>query len=140
VQGLKPDQIILPVVPMFHINAPCIPYAAPIAGAKLVLPGPKLDGQSLYELMEAEGVTISAGVPTIWQGLLAHLEQHGLKFSTTQRTAAGGSAMSQPLIAKFTETYQVEVRPGWGMTEATAVATIGILNLENARRAPCPAG
>jgi acyl-CoA synthetase (AMP-forming)/AMP-acid ligase II len=72
VLSLAPDQTILPVVPMFHINAWCIPYAAPIAGAKLVLPGPKLDGQSLYELMEAEAVTISAGVPTIWQGLLAH--------------------------------------------------------------------
>ena len=103
------------------------PYAAPIAGAKLVLPGPKLDGQSLYELMEAEAVTISAGVPTIWQGLLAHMEQHGLRFSTMRCTAVGGSAMPQPLIAKFMETYNVEVRHGWGMTETTAVATIGTL-------------
>ena len=61
---------------MFHINAWCIPYAAPIAGAKLVLPGPKLDGASLYELMEAEKVTISAGVPTIWMALIQHLEQN----------------------------------------------------------------
>jgi len=114
-------------VPMFHINAWCIPYAAPLSGTKLVLPGPKLDGQSLYELMEAEAVTISAGVPTIWQGLLAHLEQHGLRFSTMRRTAVGGSAMPQPLIAKFVETYNVEVRHGWGMTETTAVATIGTL-------------
>ena len=127
VLALAPDQTILPVVPMFHINAWCIPYAAPMAGAKLVLPGPKLDGQSLYELMEAEAVTISAGVPTIWQGLLAHLEQHGLRFSTMRRTAVGGSAMPQPLIAKFMETYNVEVRHGWGMTETTAVATIGTL-------------
>ncbi len=127
VLALAPDQTILPVVPMFHINAWCIPYAAPIAGAKLVLPGPKLDGQSLYELMESEAVTISAGVPTIWQGLLAHLEQHGLRFTTMRRTAVGGSAMPQPLIAKFMETYNVEVRHGWGMTETTAVATIGTL-------------
>ncbi len=127
VLALAPDQTILPVVPMFHINAWCIPYAAPLAGAKLVLPGPKLDGQSLYELMEAEAVTVSAGVPTIWQGLLAHVEQHGLKFSTMRRTAVGGSAMPQALIAKFMETYQVEVRHGWGMTETTAVATIGTL-------------
>ena len=127
VLALAPDQTILPVVPMFHINAWCIPYAAPIAGAKLVLPGPKLDGQSLYELMEAESVTVSAGVPTIWQGLLAHVEQHGLRFSTMRRTAVGGSAMPQPLIAKFMETYNVEVRHGWGMTETTAVATIGTL-------------
>ena len=127
VLALAPDQTILPVVPMFHINAWCIPYAAPLAGTKLVLPGPKLDGQSLYELMEAEAVTVSAGVPTIWQGLLAHVEQHGLKFSTMRRTAVGGSAMPQALIAKFMETYQVEVRHGWGMTETTAVATIGTL-------------
>jgi fatty-acyl-CoA synthase len=127
VLALAPDQTILPVVPMFHINAWCIPYAAPLSGTKLVLPGPKLDGQSLYELMEAEAVTISAGVPTIWQGLLAHLEQHGLRFSTMRRTAVGGSAMPQPLIAKFVETYNVEVRHGWGMTETTAVATIGTL-------------
>jgi acyl-CoA synthetase (AMP-forming)/AMP-acid ligase II len=86
--------------------------------------------------MEAEAVTISAGVPTIWQGLLAHLEQHGLKFSTMRRTAVGGSAMPQPLIAKFMETHQVEVRHGWGMTETTAVATIGTLNPQSARGTP----
>jgi 3-(methylthio)propionyl---CoA ligase len=127
VLSLAPDQTILPVVPMFHINAWCIPYAAPIAGAKLVLPGPKLDGPSLYELMESEGVTISAGVPTIWQALLAHVEQGGLKFSTMRRTAVGGSAMPQALIARFMDTYNVEVRHGWGMTETTAVATMGTL-------------
>lgn len=127
VLGLGPDQTILPVVPMFHINAWCIPYAAPIAGAKLVLPGPKLDGQSLYELMESEAVTISAGVPTIWQALLAHVEQNGLRFSTMRRTAVGGSAMPQALIAKFLDTYGVDVRHGWGMTETTAVATMGTL-------------
>ncbi len=125
--NLAPGETILPVVPMFHINAWCIPYAAPIAGAKLVLPGPKLDGQSLYELMESEGVTISAGVPTIWQGLLAHVEQHGLRFSTMRRTAVGGSAMPQALTAKFLDTYQVDVRHGWGMTETTAAATMGAL-------------
>lgn len=127
VLALAPDQTILPVVPMFHINAWCIPYAAPIAGAKLVLPGPKLDGQSLCELMEAEAVTISAGVPTIWQGLLAHLEQHSLRFTTMLRTAHGGSAIPQPLIAQFMETYNVEVCHGWDMTETIAVATMGTL-------------
>jgi 3-(methylthio)propionyl---CoA ligase len=127
VLSLAPDQTILPVVPMFHINAWCIPYAAPMAGAKLVLPGPKLDGPSLYELMEAEAVTISAGVPTIWQALLAHVEQGDLKFSTMRRTAVGGSAMPQALIAKFMDSYNVDVRHGWGMTETTAVATMGTL-------------
>jgi fatty-acyl-CoA synthase len=122
---LSPSETILPVVPMFHINAWCIPYAAPIGGAKLVLPGPGLDGKSLYELMESEGVTVSAGVPTIWQALLAHVEQGGLKFSNMRRTLVGGSAMPKALIAKFMETYQVEVRHGWGMTETTAAATMG---------------
>lgn len=127
VLSLSPNDAILPVVPMFHINAWCIPYSAPMAGAKLVLPGPKLDGQSLYELMESEGVTISAGVPTIWQALLAYMDQHGLRFTTMRRTGVGGSAMPQALIAKFMDTYQVEVRHGWGMTETTAIGTMGTL-------------
>ena len=131
VMGLAPDQAILPVVPMFHINAWCIPYAAPMAGAKLVLPGPRLDGASLYELMESEAVTISAGVPTIWQALLAHVETNKLQFSTMRKTAVGGSAMPQALIAKFMDTYNVEVRHGWGMTETTAVATMGTLPPES---------
>ena len=125
--SLSPQETILPVVPMFHINAWCLPYAAPIAGAKLVLPGPKLDGASLYELIEAERVTVSAGVPTIWQGLITHMDQHGLRFSTMRRTGTGGSAMPLALIAKFAEQYGVEVRHGWGMTETTAVATMGAL-------------
>lgn len=125
--SLSPNDTVLPVVPMFHINAWCIPYSAPMGGAKLVLPGPKLDGQSLYELMESEGVTISAGVPTIWQALLAYLEQNGLRFTTMRRTGVGGSAMPQALIAKFMDTYQVEVRHGWGMTETTAIGTMGTL-------------
>lgn len=127
VLALGPMETMLPVVPMFHINAWCLPYAAPMSGTKLVLPGPKLDGQSLYELMESERVTISAGVPTIWQGLLAHLEQNGLKFTTMRRTGVGGSAMPQSLIAKFMDEYNVDVRHGWGMTETTAVATMGTL-------------
>ena len=127
VLSLSPRDTILPVVPMFHINAWCIPYAAPIAGAKLVLPGPKLDGASLYELMEEERVTVSAGVPTIWLALMQHVEQHRLRFTTMRRTAVGGSAMPQALIAKFADEYGVEVRHGWGMTETTAVATISAL-------------
>ena len=136
VLSIGPMETLLPVVPMFHINAWCLPYAAPLAGAKLVLPGPKLDGQSLYELMESEGVTVSAGVPTIWQGLLAHVEQNGLRFSTMRRTGVGGSAMPQALIARFMDGYQVEVRHGWGMTETTAVATIGALPPESVHWTP----
>jgi len=130
--SLSPKDTILPVVPMFHINAWCIPYAAPIAGARLVLPGPKLDGASLYELIEAEGVTVSAGVPTIWFALMQHVEQHGLRFSTMRRTGVGGSAMPEALIAKFADQYGVEVRHGWGMTETTAVATMSTLSPKHA--------
>ncbi|AOW11511.1 long-chain fatty acid--CoA ligase [Hydrogenophaga crassostreae] len=136
VLALAPSQTILPVVPMFHINAWCVPYAAPIAGAKLVLPGPMLDGKSLYELMESEAVTISAGVPTIWQALLGHVEQNKLKFTTMRCTAVGGSAMPQALIARFMDEYNVEVRHGWGMTETTAVATMGTLSPESAAWTP----
>lgn len=128
VLNLSVQETILPVVPMFHINAWCIPYAAFVSGAKLVLPGPQLDGASLYALMETEGVTVSAGVPTIWQALLAHVEQNNVRFSTMRRTAVGGSAMPKALIAKFMDIYQVEVRHGWGMTETSAVATIGTLS------------
>ncbi len=128
VLSLSARETVLPVVPMFHINAWCIPYATPMVGAKLVLPGPRLDGASLYELMEAEKVTISAGVPTIWLALLQHVEQNGLRFSTMRCTAVGGSAMPAALIAKFVDNYGVEVRHGWGMTETTAVATLGSLS------------
>jgi 3-(methylthio)propionyl---CoA ligase len=101
-----------------------------------VLPGPKLDGASLYELMESERVTISAGVPTIWQALIGHVEQHGLKFSTMKCTAVGGSAMPQTLIAKFADVYGVEVRHGWGMTETTAVATMSVLTASDRAKSP----
>jgi acyl-CoA synthetase (AMP-forming)/AMP-acid ligase II len=129
VLSISPRDAVLPAVPMFHINGWCIPYAAPIGGAKLVLPGQRLDGASLYELMEAEGVTMSAGVPTIWLGLMSHLEQCGLRFSTLQRIAVGGSAMPIALIAKFADEYGVEVRHGWGMTETVGVATMGCLSV-----------
>ncbi len=127
VLSLSARETVLPVVPMFHINAWCIPYGAPMVGAKLVLPGPKLDGASLHELMESERVTVSAGVPTIWLALLQHVEANKLKFTTMRRTVVGGSAMPLALIAKFADEYGVEVRHGWGMTETTAVATISTL-------------
>jgi fatty-acyl-CoA synthase len=128
VLGLSSKETILPAVPMFHINAWCAPYAALIAGAKLVLPGPRLDGAGLYELMETEQVTVSAGVPTIWLGLVQHLEKNNLRFSSMQRTVVGGSAMPRALIAKFADTYGIDVRQGWGMTETVAVATISTLD------------
>jgi fatty-acyl-CoA synthase len=130
VLDISSKETVLPVVPMFHINAWCLPYASLMAGAKLVLPGPKLDGASLYELMESEKVTLSAGVPTIWMGLIHHLEQHNLRFTTMRRTGVGGSAMPKALIAKFNNLYNVDVRHGWGMTETTAVATISNIGNE----------
>lgn len=131
VLGVSAKDTVLPVVPMFHINAWCIPYGTPMVGARLVLPGPRLDGASLYELMESERVTISAGVPTIWLGLMQYLEQNQLKFSTMRRTVVGGSAMPQALIAKFADDYDVEVRHGWGMTETTAAASMSLLTPED---------
>jgi acyl-CoA synthetase (AMP-forming)/AMP-acid ligase II len=126
--SVSPEEAILPVVPMFHINGWCIPYAALIGGAKLVLPGPRLDGAGLYELMESEGVTISAGVPTVWMGLLQHIEQHALRFSTLRRVVSGGSAVPRNLIATLSDRYGIDVRQGWGMTETVAVATLSALD------------
>jgi acyl-CoA synthetase (AMP-forming)/AMP-acid ligase II len=114
---------ILPVVPMFHVNAWGLPYAACMVGAKLVLPGPFLDGKSLHELFEAEGVTVSAGVPTVWQGLLAHVESNNLKFSTMRRTIIGGSACPPAMMRAFQERYGVEVLHAWGMTELSPLGT-----------------
>jgi fatty-acyl-CoA synthase len=115
---------ILPVVPMFHVNAWGLPYVACMVGAKLVFPGPGLDGRSLHELMETEHVTVSAGVPTVWQGLLAHLEQNGLRFSSMNRTVIGGSACPPAMIRKFQETYGVQVLHAWGMTEMSPIGTV----------------
>ncbi|KFN42591.1 long-chain-fatty-acid--CoA ligase [Arenimonas oryziterrae] len=136
VLSLSPKDTVLPVVPMFHINAWCIPYGAPMMGARLVLPGPRLDGASLHGLMESERVTVSAGVPTIWLGLVQFMEQNGLKFTTMHRTIVGGTAMPKALIAKFADDYGVEVHHGWGMTETTAVATMGCLSPEDESLSP----
>ena len=112
VLSLAPQDAVLPVVSMLHINVWFIPYAAPIGGFKLVLPGLKLDNQSLYEFIESEKVTCCAGVPSIWPFIFAYINPFGHKFSTMHRTAVGGLAMPQALTAKFMEEYQVEVRHG----------------------------
>jgi 3-(methylthio)propionyl---CoA ligase len=134
--GISPRETVLPAVPMFHINGWCIPYACLIGGAKLVLPGPRLDGASLYELLQGERVTLSAGVPTIWMSLLQHMEQNDLRLSTLRRFISGGSAMPTALSAKYVETYGIDVRQGWGMTETVAVATISALDGEQLNWAP----
>jgi fatty-acyl-CoA synthase len=118
---------VCPVVPMFHANAWGVPYAAAMSGAALVLPGAQLDGRSLYELFEAERVTISLGVPTVWFGLLKHLDDNGLRLSTLARTLIGGSAVPLAMIEAFESRYGVEVLQGWGMTELSPIGTIGTL-------------
>ncbi|MEA3161028.1 MAG: 3-(methylthio)propionyl---CoA ligase, partial [Gammaproteobacteria bacterium] len=115
--SLSPRDTVLPAVPMFHINGWCIPYAAPIGGAKLVLPGQRLDAAGLHEMLESEKVTVTAGVPTIWIGLMRYIEQGNLPLSTLQRILVGGSAMPASLIAKFDQEFGIEVRHAWGMTE-----------------------
>jgi acyl-CoA synthetase (AMP-forming)/AMP-acid ligase II len=115
---------ILPVVPMFHVNAWGIPYSAALTGCKLVFPGPALDGKSVYELMETEGVTYSAGVPTVWQMLLGHMKANNLKFSTLKRTVIGGSACPPAMITAFNDDYGVEVLHAWGMTELSPLGTL----------------
>jgi 3-(methylthio)propionyl---CoA ligase len=125
--------VILPVVPMFHVNAWGLPYVACMVGAKLVFPGPWLDGKSLYDLFESEGVTMSAGVPTVWQGLLAHVEANGLKFSTMRRTVIGGSACPPATMRAFQQRYDVEVLHAWGMTEMSPVGTVCTLKSKHQR-------
>ncbi|MCC6248545.1 MAG: AMP-binding protein, partial [Rubrivivax sp.] len=115
---------ILPVVPMFHVNAWSLPYVGCMVGAKLVYPGAGLDGKSLYELFESEGVTLSAGVPTVWQGLLAHVEANDLRFSTMKRTVIGGSACPPAMIRAFAEKCGVHVLHAWGMTEMSPLGTV----------------
>ncbi len=118
---------VLPVVPMFHVNAWGLPYSACMVGAKLVLPGPGLDGASLHELFETEGVTLSAGVPTVWQGLLAHVRANKLRFATMKRTIIGGSACPPAMMATLEDDYGVQVIHVWGMTELSPIGTVGIL-------------
>ncbi|WP_212624882.1 3-(methylthio)propionyl-CoA ligase [Pseudomonas sp. PP3] len=128
--------VILPVVPMFHVNAWGLPYIACMVGAKLVFPGPALDGQSLFELLEAEQVTLSAGVPTVWQGLLGHLEVTGQRFSSMKRTIIGGAACPTAMLQKFQETYGVAVLHVWGMTELSPIGTVGTLKARHQVMSP----
>ena len=127
---------VMPVVPMFHVNAWGLPYSAPLTGAKLVLPGAGMDGKSLYELFEQEGVTFSAGVPTIWLGLLSYVAQNQLKFSTFKRTVIGGAACPPAMMKTLRDQYGVEVVHAWGMTEMSPLGTTCTLQT---RHLPLPA-
>jgi fatty-acyl-CoA synthase len=127
---------VLPVVPMFHVNAWGIPYAAPLTGCKLVLPGPGLDGASLHQLFEQEQVTLSLGVPTVWLGLLQHMDQNKLSFSSLRRVTVGGSACPLAITRRFQEQYGVQVLHGWGMTEMSPLGTVNTFKAHHASWSP----
>jgi fatty-acyl-CoA synthase len=124
VMCLSARDAVLPVVPMFHVNAWGIPYSAALVGAKLVFPGPAMDGKSIYELIEAERVNYAAGVPTVWQMMLGHMKPNNLRFSTLKRTVIGGSACPPAMIHAFRDEYGVEVLHAWGMTEMSPLGTL----------------
>ncbi len=130
VVGGTPSEVILPVVPMFHANAWGIAFVGPAAGAKLVMPGARMDGAALYELIETEGVTFSAAVPTVWQGLFGHMVENNLKFSTLKKVLIGGSACPEALIQGFRDKFDVEVVHAWGMTETSPIGTVANLTPE----------
>ena len=124
VMCLSARDAVLPVVPMFHVNAWGVPYSALLVGCKLVFPGGAMDGKSIYELIEAEKVTFAAGVPTVWQMLLGHLKSGDLRFSTLNRTVIGGSACPPAMIQAFQDDYNVRVLHAWGMTEMSPLGTL----------------
>jgi 3-(methylthio)propionyl---CoA ligase len=127
---LSARDTVCPVVPLFHACGWGTPYTAPMNGAKLVLPGPRLDGQSLYELFEAEGVTMSLGVPTVWLGFDAYLSATGARCSTLRWILSGGSAVPPSLIEAF-ERRDILIRQGWGMTEMSPLGTTAALKAKH---------
>jgi fatty-acyl-CoA synthase len=130
VMGLSARDTVLPIVPMFHANAWGLAFSCAAAGCKLVMPGQKLDGPSVHELLETEAVTFSAAVPTVWLGLLQHLRATNGKLSTLKRVVIGGSAVPEAIIRGFRDEYGVDVTHAWGMTE---MSPMGTLSAPNAR-------
>lgn len=128
--GLSARDTVLPVVPMFHVNAWGIPYAAPLTGAKLVFPGADLDGASLSDLYTSEGVTFSCGVPTVWLGVLQHMEKTGRRLPLPHRTVIGGAALPPIMARTLRDAHGIEVRHGWGMTE---LSPVGVVNTPTSR-------
>jgi len=124
VLGLRATDVVMPIVPMFHANAWGLAFSGPAAGSKLVLPGPRLDGAAIHELMEAEGVTFAAAVPTVWQMLLSHLRETAGGLTTLKRAVVGGSAVPETIVRAFRDEFGVQVEHVWGMTETSPLATI----------------
>jgi acyl-CoA synthetase (AMP-forming)/AMP-acid ligase II len=127
VLNVSARDVVLPIVPMFHVNAWGIPYAAPLVGFKLVLPGAALDGASLCELFSAEGVTFSAGVPTVWLGMLQYVREHGSQLPALKRCLVGGSACPPALFDSFQKELGVTLQSGWGMTEMSPLGAVNTL-------------
>jgi fatty-acyl-CoA synthase len=130
VMGLSQKDVILPVVPMFHANAWGVAFSAPGTGAKMVMPGAKMDGASIFELLDTEGVTFSAAVPTVWQMLLQHLKETGAKLPVLKKVVIGGAACPEHIIRAFHDDYDVEVVHAWGMTETSPVGTLSVMTDE----------
>jgi fatty-acyl-CoA synthase len=122
--NLSARSVVLPVVPMFHVNAWGLPYSAAMVGAKLVFPGVALDGASVYELFEKEKVTFTAGVPTVWLALIQYMQANKLKLSTVKSAVIGGSAAPPAMIETFDKEYGVEVLHAWGMSEMSPLGTV----------------
>jgi len=138
--GLSQRDVVLPVVPMFHVNAWGTPYACAITGAKMVLPGPKMaDGETLQKLIEEEEVTIALGVPTVWLALLAYLRDTGKTVASLERTVIGGAACPPSVMEEFEQKHGVSTHHAWGMTELSPLGTLnsplrGMENLPPAER------
>ena len=124
--GTSAADTMLPVVPLFHANSWGIAFSAPSMGTKLVMPGPKLDGASVYELLDTEKVTYTAGVPTVWLMLLQHMQAHNLKLPHLKMVVCGGSAMPRSMIQAFLD-MGIGVRHAWGMTEMSPIGTLATL-------------
>ena len=133
--GYSAMDVVMPVVPMFHVNAWGAPYACAMSGARMVMPGPGLDGQSLVGLIDTYGVTLAMGVPTIWLGLLGHAKAAGSKLESLKRTVVGGSACPPSMITQFREEYGVDTIHAWGMSE---MSPLGSVNMPLAKHSALP--
>jgi fatty-acyl-CoA synthase len=127
---------ILPVVPLFHANAWSLPYVTPVTGCTLVLPGAKLDGATLFDLMETEDVQAGWGVPTVWLGLIDEFKKRGRKPKNLTQILSGGSAVPQAMIDTLTRDWDIEVTHGWGMTEMSPIGTISLFRPEEQKLPP----
>ena len=125
--GMGANDVVLPVVPMFHANAWGLTFSCPATGANMVMPGAQMDGASIYELLDTEKVTITAAVPTVWLMLLTYLQENDLKLPHLNKVIIGGSAVPEKILRAFEEDYEVDVVHAWGMTETSPLGTLGTL-------------